>query len=58
MVDETDLIEFTSYRFPNKRFLFTKQQLKKYREIEQDVITKEAELREFVKNKEVENEGE
>lgn len=50
-MDETDLIEFKSYRFPNKTFVFTKQDLKKFRELEGEILEKEAELYDLIRDK-------
>lgn len=59
MIDKTDIIEFKSYRFPNNKiFLFTKEDLKQYRKLEKEIIKKEMELYELIKDKELKNEGE
>ena len=53
MIDKTGLIEFTSYRFQNRKFLFSKEDLKEYRKRENEIFAKEMDLLEFVKDKEV-----
>lgn len=56
MKDKTNLIEFKTYRFPSRVFLLTKNQIKVYRELEGEIIEKEAELFELIKDKEVKGE--
>ena len=51
MMHEIGLLEFKSYRFPDRIFLLTEQDLKRFRELEGEIIKKEEELFEFIKNR-------
>ena len=50
-MDETNLIEFKSYRFPDKKFILSKEELKRFRMLEREIIKKEAGLFELIKDK-------
>lgn len=57
-MDKTDLIEFTTYRFPNKKFLLDKQDLNEFRRVEGELLEKELELYDLIRNKELVKGGE